>query len=263
MLSFSGDVFMIVKWKSAILPKDFSNKSALISTGFFLFFITIPLIVVYILRGNIEINQNSPLIFQIWHFWNFTGVDDNKKIYDLPGVLVGVLSLTNGQLSSSLCVLLTVKPKIFLISGGFSCIFLYEFISVGELLSSLLGVDIWERFFSALLGGPKTLYLCWWTGFKPGIEFGGVRRSVEASVVVIWISISWLELLFGDWSGGLMSCLRDEISLVCKQRQQRYYINVKETDNNLFHWYTENNGNSNNNNNNNINNNNNKNNRLE
>lgn len=93
--------------------------------------------------------------------------------------LVGVLlPLTSGQLSSSPFNPRTSRPPVRpiarrFISGGLSVSLLYEFNSVGELLSSLLGVLCCEILFgsSSFVIGPRTFVkLC--DGRRPGMEFG-------------------------------------------------------------------------------------------
>ena len=88
------------------------------------------------------------------------------------------ITLTRGQLSSSPFNPRTSRPPVKpiasrFIRGGLSVSLLYEFSSVGELLSSLLGVLCWEILFgsSSFVIGPRTLVkLC--VGRRPGIEFG-------------------------------------------------------------------------------------------
>jgi hypothetical protein len=88
-----------------------------------------------------------------------------------------LLPLTSGQLSSSPFSPRTSRPPVKpiasrLISGGLSVSLLYEFSSVGELLSSLLGVLCCEMLFgssSFVVMGPRTLVNA---GRRPGIVFG-------------------------------------------------------------------------------------------
>lgn len=72
-----------------------------------------------------------------------------------------------------------------LMSGGLSASRLYEFSSVGELLSSLLGVLCCDRLLvapqpSSDCSGPSTPKLC--DGRRPGIEFGVCNGQPRSSV---------------------------------------------------------------------------------
>lgn len=155
---------------------------------------------------------SSSIVFSVAYF-QLQGIAGETS----PGVLLVLLSLTKGQLSSSLWLAFPVSPMaIRLIRGGFSAIFLYEFISVGELLSSLLGVECCEFTFSAV--GPRTLYLWVCTGFRPGMVDGGARRNADASGLESWTSISagWCWLF---WFGDLSFFKAAESSFVCGEEQ--------------------------------------------